>query len=275
MHSQTSSKPAEHPTDGQMIQLFTAIDKKLATKANLQNYLDFIYLESTGKSPEPIQKPKINKVMSQALWAARKYFPDAALNIVAMLKPYTELTQLNFTDPNLYATGVYDDFDDLQRALFWADVKDVKLHYIGKGWKPLQEIADRDRMKAFSVFRRSMCADAMKTRKELDSMCEDNARGAVLLHMESLLTDLFNKNGAYQYQLISQNDWLQIRYSITYALTVAVVLTAIQYDPAKVKQVLRFVDFQLSGTPVIDYQDGVVHLLCAPKHPILGRVNIA
>jgi len=266
MCSQTgNSSSSERPTDRQMVQLFRGIEKQWVTKDSLQTFLTSVYMRGKGQSvPEPKQL-EVNRVLAQVLYGAEKFFPEAVPDIVALLKPYTELGNGEFKVAKLdWKKEKYDDYQRLKEALFWVDIKDVRVLVIGANWKPTYEpncYAHRDRFREVvnSVFR-----EAIETRVNMDSQCVENARSAVLLYMEGLLNNFFNQTGAFRYHLVSSHDVFMLSGSILKALVKAVVLTAIQHDNSRVKRIMRFVDFQLSGTPIIDVENGVVSILSAP-----------
>ncbi len=162
----------------------------------------------------------------------------------------------------------YDDVHRLQEALFWIPIKEVRIRVIGHNWEPNYEPTCYPQRNRYREAINSLFREAVETRVNMNSQCVEYARGAVLLKMDGLLYRFFKRTGAYRYHLISSQDVEMLGGSIHKALVKAVVLTAIQHDHNRVRQIMKFVDFQLSGTPIIDIdvQNGVVTILSAPPH---------
>lgn len=138
----------------------------------------------------------------------------------------------------------------------------VQIHTLGKDWKPQDESSpDKNNLWDFG---QSIFAEEISARVKVDQNCLDNASSGVLGAMSTQIFNLLSADGAYRYNLVSYQDLRSISSSIINALARAVVLTAIQPNPRLAERLLKFVNFQLSGTPIINYKDGVVHVLSAP-----------
>jgi|GEM_PF-5045029 len=362
MSSHTSKNQWEHPTDGQLIHFFRAIEEQQVGKDDLQRFLDYLYLRSTDQRPDEqkVFGPQISELMQLILWGAQKYFPGAVSEIVALLMPYAQLKSVSFKfartvkglvpNPdyeaqmllwqkehkqfetaagrplaqdlkynNLWAvkkaqneiriggggpmSGCHlDDFEAAQYAehtlnrpqshipglvferaeelvealsfLFEGPVPplDIKIHTLGKDWKPMDD-ASPDKNILWDLVNDRMYPEQISARMKHDPECLSNASSAVVSQLRREVVKLMRAEGAYRYHLVSLQDIEHLAHSISNALSRAVVLTAIQPAPKLVAKVLQFVNFQLSGTPIIAYKDGVVHLLSAPYNSLAEELN--
>jgi hypothetical protein len=270
----------ECPTPDQMKQFYVLVGEGKAHKDNFQEYLRGIYLGAAAPTAAQAQVPKDPKTENPALYwaevAAQRHFPSTVNEILQVVAPYTNIKEVEFKPAatkkmtvrsdaggaQLQRT-VYDNRDGLERALFWKKVTEVKVHTLGhrQTYMPITDDAALRQNRMFRTVNEEMLKEEVATRVNLESNCLQTV-SAVISRLDGQLINLFRKTGAYQYRLICEEAQI-IAHSIYYALGKAVLFAAYR-DSNRARQILQFVDWQLAGNPIVDYRDGVVHLLAGP-----------
>jgi hypothetical protein len=300
----SKNQQAERPSDRQWSFLHLKAADGSLTDKRLQAFIDRFSLElvaaKSGKTLDPEPEVKVSELMNSVWYKADKYFFGDTTTIMELLAPYAGLAtkdvdfkpaetrighnvlnQEEFSEFRLArATGnrsvikpdpvtekylIYDDMDKLRRTLSWTEVKGFEIHVIGRNWTPRDPIRDvNDKAGDVYDLLDSFAPSAFDAREAIELGCLSNA-GSVVSGFQTLFLEIFKNTGAYKYGLISSEDVFRLEMSIVNAMARAVVMSVVQPDKKLAKQMLDFVDWQLGGNPIVRFEDGIAHLLTAPK----------